>query len=86
MVRPESLRLLAAGEAADNELIGRLRDVILLGHVTKYYARLADGTDVSATQLTRRGQPRPEPGDKVRLGFERESAVGLPLPVPPARA
>jgi putative spermidine/putrescine transport system ATP-binding protein len=85
MVRPESLRLLAAGEAADNELIGRLRDVILLGHVTKYYARLADGTDISVTRLTRPGQPRPEPGEKVRLGFERESAVGLPLPVPPAR-
>jgi putative spermidine/putrescine transport system ATP-binding protein len=86
MVRPESLRLLADGEVADNELIGRLRDVILLGHVTKYYARLADGTDISATRLTRPGHPRPEPGDKVRLGFERESAVGLPLPVPPARA
>jgi putative spermidine/putrescine transport system ATP-binding protein len=79
MVRPESLRVLAAGEEADNQLSGRLRDVILLGPVTKYYARLADGTDVSAAQLTRPGQATLEPGDEVRLGFDRESAVGLPL-------
>ncbi len=79
MVRPESLRLLGAGEPADNLLAGRLRDVILLGQITKYYARLADGTEISATRLTRPGQPGPAPGDDVRLGFDRESAVGLPV-------
>jgi putative spermidine/putrescine transport system ATP-binding protein len=80
MVRPESLRVLAAGEAADNTLVGTLHDVILLGHVTKYYARLDDGTEVSATLQPRRGQPTPEPGTAIRLGFDRESSVALPLP------
>jgi len=80
LVRPENLRVLAAGEEADNRLRARLRDTILLGQVTKYYARLPDGTDVSAAQLTRPGQQRLEPGDEVCFGFDRESAVGLPLP------
>ena len=80
MVRPENLRVLAAGERADNQLTARLRDVILLGQVTKYYAQLSDGTDVSAAQLTRPGQPSLAPGAEVRFGFERESTVCLPLP------
>ena len=85
MVRPENLLVLAAGEQADNQLTARLRDVILLGQVTKYYARLANGTDVAAAQLTRPGQATLEPGDEVRLGFDRESTVGLPLPEPARR-
>jgi putative spermidine/putrescine transport system ATP-binding protein len=80
MVRPENLRVLGPGEGADNRLRCRLRDTILLGPVTKYYAQLSDGTDVSAAQLTRPGQPRLEPGDEVCFGFDRESTVGLPLP------
>jgi putative spermidine/putrescine transport system ATP-binding protein len=80
LVRPESLRVLGAGEEADNTLTARLRDAILLGHVTKYYATLPDGTDISATVPPRRGQPRLDPGTEVRFGFDRESAVALPLP------
>ena len=52
MVRPESVRLLEGEETADNALSGALQDVILVGQVTKHYATLSDGTEVSATSLT----------------------------------
>ncbi len=79
MVRPENVRLLSPGEEADNTLVARLQDVILIGQVTKYYAKLLDGTEVSATQLTRHGIPKFRPGEEVRFGFDLESTVVLPL-------
>ena len=78
MVRPENVRVLGDGETAENVLTARLQDVILVGQVTKYYAKLADGTDISATELTRHGIPRFEQGTEVRFGFDRESTVVLP--------
>jgi putative spermidine/putrescine transport system ATP-binding protein len=78
LVRPESMRLLAAGETADNELAGVLRDVILLGQVTKYYATLRDGTEVFAAVLTDSVPPPRAAGTAVRLGFAADRAVCLP--------
>lgn len=79
MVRPESVRLLEGDEAADNALGAVLQDVILVGQVTKHYATLADGTEVSATSLTHHRLPRFTPGESVRFGFDRQSTVVLPL-------
>jgi putative spermidine/putrescine transport system ATP-binding protein len=79
MVRPENVRVLAPGEEADNTLVAHLQDVILLGQVTKYYAKPPDGTDVCATQLTRHSIPKFRPGEEVRFGFDLESTVVLPL-------
>ncbi len=79
MIRPENVRILAAGERADSELTAKLQDVILMGQVTKFYATLADGTDVSATQLTSPSIPKLSLGDEVRFGFDVESTVALPL-------
>ena len=59
--------------------MARLQDVILIGQVTKYYAKLLDGTEVSATRLTRHGIPKFQPGEEVRFGFDLESTVVLPL-------
>jgi putative spermidine/putrescine transport system ATP-binding protein len=78
MVRPENIRLLADGEDMANMLTATLRDVILAGQVTKYYARLADGTVVSATQLTSVDAPSAEPGSEVRFGWSEESTLLLP--------
>jgi putative spermidine/putrescine transport system ATP-binding protein len=78
LVRPENLRVLAANESADNTLTGVVRDVILLGQVTKYFVRLSDGVEVSAASLTESGRPVQAPGMPVRLGFAAESAVCLP--------
>ena len=79
MIRPENVRILAAGERADSELTAKLQDVILMGQVTKFYATLADGTAVSATQLTSPTIPKLSLGDEVRFGFDVESTVALPL-------
>ncbi|MSO92828.1 MAG: ABC transporter ATP-binding protein [Rhodospirillales bacterium] len=77
MVRPEMLTLLADGALADNVLDARLTQVILVGGVTKYYARLADGTLVSATALTRGPVAGVTPDSPIRLGWSKASGVIL---------
>ena len=79
MVRPESVRLLEGEDCAENSLSAALQDVILVGQVTKHYATLADGTEVSATSLTHNRLPRFTPGEPVRFGFDRQSTVVLPV-------
>jgi putative spermidine/putrescine transport system ATP-binding protein len=78
MVRPEMLRVLQDGANADNVLDARLTDVILVGGVTKTYARLADGTLVAATGLTRGPLGDIEKDAGIRLGWAKESGVVLP--------
>ncbi len=82
MIRPESVRLLEGTESADNTLEAALQDVILVGQVTKHYALLAGGTEVSATSLTHHRLPRFTQGDPVRFGFDRQSTVVLPVSGP----
>jgi putative spermidine/putrescine transport system ATP-binding protein len=84
MVRPEMLSVLHAGANADNVLDARLTDVILVGGVTKTYARLADGTLVAATSLTRGPLDGIEKDSGVRLGWAKESGVVLPREGPAA--
>jgi putative spermidine/putrescine transport system ATP-binding protein len=78
MVRPEMLRVLEAGANADNILEAHLSDVILVGGVTKTYARLADGALVSATGLTCGPPGAIEKNASVRLGWTKENGVLLP--------
>jgi len=78
LVRPENLRILQPGERADNELTATLRDRILLGQVTKYYGTLADGTEVSVSQMTKPGLASHRQGDELRVGFDEQSTVCLP--------
>ena len=84
MVRPEMLRVLQDGANADNVLDARLTDVILVGGVTKTYARLADGTLVAATGLTRGPLCDIAKDAGVRLGWAKESGVVLPQEGPVA--
>ncbi len=78
MVRPETIRLLGDGEQMANVVTATLRDVILVGQVTKFYAETPDGTQFSATRLTHVGSPTAEPGSEVRFGWAEESTVLLP--------
>jgi putative spermidine/putrescine transport system ATP-binding protein len=77
VVRPERLALLGPGEDAANVLDGVLREVILVGGVTKYYVTLGDGRAVSATRLTA-GPPGPLTTEaKVRVGWAVDGGVVL---------
>jgi putative spermidine/putrescine transport system ATP-binding protein len=78
MVRPERLSVLDGGASADNMLPGTLRDVILVGGVTKYYVALADGRTVSATSLTTGPAGPATGGAAVRVGWSVASTVLLP--------
>jgi len=78
MVRPEMLSMLEDGVSANNVLNASLTDVILVGGVTKTYARLADGTLIAATGLTRGPLCGLEKDASVRLGWAKESGVVLP--------
>ena len=78
MVRPEMVSVLSNGAGADNVIQGRVTDAILVGGVTKYYARLSDGTLVSATDLTRGPLPPIARESEIRLGWPKECAVILP--------
>jgi putative spermidine/putrescine transport system ATP-binding protein len=77
MVRPEMIALVASGGSADNILDARLVDVILVGGITKHYVRLADGTVISATGLTRGPIDGFEKEATVRIGWPKESTVIL---------
>jgi putative spermidine/putrescine transport system ATP-binding protein len=78
MVRPERLAVLGPGEDAANVLQGVLREVILVGGITKYYVTLPDGRVVSATRLTAGPAGATAPGSAVRLGWSVDSSVLLP--------
>ena len=77
MVRPESVRVLASGESADNVVEVNLRDRVLVGQVTRLYAHLADGTEIVATSLTSLDTIAPEPGQRLRFGWSAGNTVAL---------
>ena len=78
MVRPEMLSVLQPGAKADNVIEARLMDVILVGGVTKTYARLADGKLLAATGLTQGPLAAVEKGASIHLGWTKENCVVLP--------
>jgi putative spermidine/putrescine transport system ATP-binding protein len=77
MVRPECVRVLGAGENAENEVAGILNDIIITGAVTKSYIELPDGEEMKATQLTHGPISGAARGQEVRLGWARERTVIL---------
>jgi putative spermidine/putrescine transport system ATP-binding protein len=78
MVRPERLSVLGPGDAAENVVEGTLDQVIMVGGVTKYYARVTGERSVSATCLTHGPVAGLERGQRVRLGWSADSTVLLP--------
>jgi putative spermidine/putrescine transport system ATP-binding protein len=77
IVRPERLRLLGPGEQADNVAEGRLKEVVFVGGVTRYFVTLASGAVLSAKQLTQVAGAAPRLGDAVRLGWDIEHTLML---------
>ena len=69
MVRPEAVRFLSSGEAADITLSGRLHSEYRLGSRNQYEVALADGRHVAVEALRQVG-PAPLPGTEVTVGWD----------------
>jgi putative spermidine/putrescine transport system ATP-binding protein len=78
VVRPERLTILRPGEDGANVLGGVLREVILVGGVTKYYVTLGDGRSLAATRLTAGPAGALVADARVRVSWAVESGVVLP--------
>ncbi len=78
ILRPESLRLLAAGERADNEAAATLRESVFTGGASRHFVTLASGLVLSVRALTDRVAPVVQPGQAVRVGWDLDQAVVLP--------
>jgi putative spermidine/putrescine transport system ATP-binding protein len=77
-VRPEAIRLLTNGAAADNAFDATIEEIVLAGGVTRYSLALAPGVTARATVLTSSAMARHAVGDRVRVGFDRPDARVLP--------
>ncbi|GGE28048.1 polyamine-transporting ATPase [Agaricicola taiwanensis] len=78
MVRPEHITLLRSDEHAENAAEVRVRNSVMVGPVTKYFGELADGTDVTFTQLTTAPTRSAISGDTIRIGWPAARTVVLP--------
>ncbi len=77
MVRPENVRVLAAGEEADNVVEAVVTDVIMLGGITRTIAKLTSGEIVSAKSLASAGRAALSKGSPVRLGWAQKDTLLL---------
>ncbi len=64
MVRPENVSL-SANAASDNSAVGVLKEVIMIGQITKYFMELPNGAEMVATRLTDGNRPQVETGAEV---------------------
>ncbi|SAK64673.1 ABC transporter ATP-binding protein [Caballeronia ptereochthonis] len=79
IVRPENLELLPGAGALepDNRIDAVIERVVLTGPLTRVMMRSSDGAPLVATLPSRIGGARVRPGDAVRVGFDRDSAILL---------
>jgi putative spermidine/putrescine transport system ATP-binding protein len=82
MVRPERVSVRPAASVATdsephNSLEGQLRDVILVGGVTKHYVTLDDGGRIVVSGLTGDARIVAAPGARVRVTWPVASTVVL---------
>ncbi len=78
IVRPESLRVLANGEAAEGNAAGQLENAVFVGGFMRLFVRLADGTILQAKGATAPGLELPRQGEGVRLGWPAAATVLIP--------
>ncbi len=78
IIRPESIRLLTAGEAAEGTATGRIENVVFVGGFMRLFVRLADGTILQAKGATAPGLRLPPQGEEVRLGWPAAATVLIP--------
>ncbi len=81
VVRPEKLKLLAAGEAADhlNVFRGRVKEIVYQGESSLICVALSDGTEISVRQpASSAAPPLPETGTTVVLGLAPADTIVVP--------
>jgi putative spermidine/putrescine transport system ATP-binding protein len=52
MIRPENVSACKSPDESENNASGTLKEVIMIGQITKYFIELSDGTEMVATELT----------------------------------
>ena len=67
LIRPERVRLEAAGETGENRLPAMIERVVYLGSAHQVFVRLPDGTQVRALIQDTGDVPEYAPGDPVRV-------------------
>ena len=77
MVRPESLRLLAPGEAAENVAEGKLEEIVFTGGVRRYYVAIGSEVTLAVKELTQKSAAL-APGELVRVGWDAAHTIALP--------
>ncbi|HEX3510151.1 MAG TPA: ABC transporter ATP-binding protein [Solirubrobacteraceae bacterium] len=80
MIRPEKIRVLAAGESDPNAVDGVVREVAYLGSVTRYVVELDDGQTVVVIRQnleTSAAQAAQQRGQRLRLAWRPQDAAQL---------
>jgi len=82
-VRPERIRILGPGETPPATLCvveGQVEEVQYLGASTRYGVRIGDAARLSVVQQNDVSEAGPlaQPGDSVRLGFDRKAIQVMP--------
>ena len=77
IIRPENVRVLAAGETAQCAAEGVIEDVIFVGGVTNFRVRLTDDVVLTAKRLTAETQLGLASGAPIRLGWDVRDVVVL---------
>jgi putative spermidine/putrescine transport system ATP-binding protein len=76
-VRPERLKLLSGSDVADNILMGKVRDSVMLGALTRVTIDSEVGARLVALLLTA-GGGRLAQGETVRIGWDNSAGIVLP--------
>lgn len=77
LLRPESLRLLRAGDGAPNVAAGTVADRLFLGDHVRITLRMQDGTRLTLKQSSADAAAAPSLEDSVLVGWESDNAILL---------
>ncbi|MFB6303323.1 MAG: ABC transporter ATP-binding protein [Haloferacaceae archaeon] len=76
VIRPEKFHISADGSlGVTNEIGGTIRDAVFRGTSTRYQVEIAGGVSVEIESQNLTRDPPYAPGDRVRIGWEPESAL-----------
>jgi putative spermidine/putrescine transport system ATP-binding protein len=78
VVRPESIRIMAAGECEQGRAAGRVEEVVFVGGFARIFVRLADGTVLQTKrQMEGPGVALPPQGAEVKVGWPATATIVL---------